>query len=115
MQGILYEEQSFLFFAFVTVVLGGAGAWMTGRACAITWRPPVTLFLYLLVLGLGVRFIHFAIFEGTLLSVHYYVVDTIVLLAIGFLGYRYTRTNQMVRQYYWLYERSGRFGWRARV
>ena len=37
------------------------------------------------------RFIHFALFDGTLLSLHYYVVDTIVLLIIGALGFRYHR------------------------
>jgi small-conductance mechanosensitive channel len=115
MQGIIYEETSVLFFFFVTVVLGGAGAWMTGRACAMTWRPYLTLFFYLLVLGVGVRFIHFSIFEGTLLSLHYYLVDTIVLMIIGFLGYQYTRTNQMVSQYYWLYDRSGWIGWRPKA
>jgi hypothetical protein len=28
------------------------------------------------------------------------------------LGYRYTRTNQMTRQYHWLYEKSSPLGWR---
>ena len=36
----------------------------------------------------------------------YYIVDTIVLLVIGIVGYHYTRTNQMVTQYHWLYETS---------
>lgn len=115
MQGIIYEESSFLFFLFITVVLGGTGAWMTGRACAMTWRPYTTLVFYLMVLGVGIRFIHFSIFGGTLLSLHYYVADTVVLLIIGLLGYRYTRTNQMVRQYYWLYDRNGWIGWRSKA
>ena len=115
MQGIIYEESSVFFFLFVTVILGGAGAWMTGRACAVTWRPYATLVFYLLILGIGIRFIHFSIFGGTLLSLHYYIVDTIVLLIIGLLGYQYTRTNQMVRQYYWLYDRSGWIGWRSKA
>ena len=38
MQGILYEEASVWQFLFVTCVLGGWAAWMTGRACAQTWR-----------------------------------------------------------------------------
>ena len=29
----------------------------------------------------------------------YYIVDTIMLLILGTLGYNYTRTNQMVTQY----------------
>jgi hypothetical protein len=35
-----------------------------------------------------VRFIHFALFEGTLLSLHYYIVDAVVILGIGSLGFR---------------------------
>ena len=42
----------------------------------------------MLILGAAVRFIHFALFEGTLLSPHYYVVDTVVCLIFGFLGFR---------------------------
>ena len=38
-------------------------------------------------------------------TLQYYIVDTIVLLIFGTLGYRYTRTNQMVTQYHWLYEK----------
>ncbi len=78
---------------------------MTGRACAQTWRTYPQLLLYLIPLGAAVRFIHYALFEGTLLSLHYYLVDVIVLMVIGTIGYRYTRTKQMVRQYNWLYEK----------
>lgn len=114
MQGILYEESSFLFFAIITFGLGGATAWMTGRACAVTWRPTYVLFFYLVLLGGAVRFVHFAVFEGTLVSPLYFIVDTIVVLAIGFLAFRHTRRNQMVTQYYWLYEPSGALGWRSK-
>ncbi len=115
LQGILYEETSFLYFLFITVVLGGLGAWMTGRACAMTWRPYGALVFYLLVLGAAVRFIHFSIFGGTLLSAHYYIVDSVVLMVIGFLAYQHTRTRMMVRQYYWLYEKTGWIGYRAKA
>ena len=53
------------------------------------------------------RFIHFALFDGTLLSIHYYAVDTIVLLIIGALGFQYRRARMMTSQYRWLYERTG--------
>lgn len=46
MQGIIYEEASVLTFLFVTIVLGGLGAWMTGRACAKTWRPRIVMAIY---------------------------------------------------------------------
>lgn len=114
MQGILYEEASFWQFFFVTCLLGGWAAWMTGRACAQTWRPYASLVIYLLVLGIAVRFIHHALFEGTMFTAQYYIVDTIVLLVLGSLGYRYTRTKQMVTQYSWLYERASLLSWKTK-
>ncbi|WP_134498261.1 DUF6867 family protein [Microvirga pakistanensis] len=115
MQGILYEEPSIWLFLLITVIMGGWAAWMTGRAIALTWRPFWTLILYLFILGAAVRFIHFALFGGTLLSVHYYAVDTIVLLIIGSLGFQYRRARMMTTQYRWLYERSGPFSWREKA
>ena len=114
MQGILYEEPSIWLFLLVTVMMGGWAAWMTGRAMAVTWSPYGVLVAYLLILAAAVRFIHFALFEGTLLSAHYYVIDAIVILLIGSLGFRYTRARQMTTQYRWLYERTGPFSWRAK-
>jgi small-conductance mechanosensitive channel len=114
MQGILYEEVSIWQFFFVTLLLGGGAAWMTGRACAQTWRPVSSLVAFLLMLGIAVRFIHHALFEGTMFTAQFYIVDTIILLAIGYLGYRYTRTNQMVTQYHWLYERESLLSWKEK-
>ena len=114
MQGILYEEPSIWQFFFVTCLLGGWAAWMTGKACAQTWRPLVSLILYLLGLGLAVRFIHHALFDGTLLSLQYYVVDAAVMLIIGIVGFQYTRAKQMVTQYNWLYERATILTWRPK-
>ena len=114
MQGILYEEPTVWLFLLVTVVMGGWLAWMTGRAVALTWKPNFQLVLYILVLGLVLRFIHFALFEATLLTLHYYIVDTIVLMAFGFAGWRYNRARQMTTQYRWLFERTGPFSWKAR-
>ncbi len=115
MQGILYEEPSIFLFLLVTCVMGGWAAWMTGRACAKTWRPIAILVFYMLLLGVAVRFIHFALFGGTMVTLHYYIVDTIVLIIIGTLGYRYTRTNQMIRQYHWLYEKVSPFSWKEKT
>lgn len=114
MQGILYEEASVWQFFFVTCLLGGWAAWMTGRACAQTWRPYVSLVVYLLALGVAVRFIHHALFDGTMKTFQFYAVDTIILLVFGTLGYRYTRTRQMVTQYHWLYERASPLSWKPK-
>ena len=114
MQGILYEEANVWEFLFVTCLLGGWAAWMTGKACAQTWRPYIALVIYIMVLGIGVRFIHHALFEGTMFTLQYYIVDTIVLLILATLGYKYTRTNQMVSQYNWLYERASLLSWKPK-
>ncbi|HEY8567201.1 MAG TPA: hypothetical protein VIL65_17010 [Beijerinckiaceae bacterium] len=115
MQGILYEEPSFFLFALITVLMGGWAAWMTGRAMAITWKPFWQLLLYLLLLAGAVRFIHYALFQGTLVSLHYYLVDAAVVLAIGIVGFRATRARQMTTQYRWLYERTGPLSWREKA
>jgi hypothetical protein len=106
--GLIWEEH-FLVFFFVTVVVAGGIAWMTGRAIASTWRPLWQVVAYSALLAGVTRFMHFALFEGTLLSVHYLIVDFIVLLAIGYLGFRFTRAGQMAVQYSWDWTKAGPF------
>ena len=113
MMGILWEN-SFGVFLLMTVFLGGGAAWLSGRAVAITWRPTWQVVGYTVLLTFAVRFLHFALFHGTLLSLHYFLVDFVILLAIASLGFRITRVGQMVTQYRWLYERSGPFAWKKR-
>jgi hypothetical protein len=112
MQEFLYEEGSFGVFLLVTVFLGGGAAALAGRAIADTWRPGWQVAAYTLILGAVVRFFHFALFGGTLLSLHYYLVDSAVCMAFGGLGFRLARTAQMVTQYRWLYGRGGPMRWR---
>jgi hypothetical protein len=69
----------------------------------------------MLILGIAVRFIHFALFEGTLLSAQFYAVDTVVCLIFGFLGYRVTRVAQMTTQYAWINRRAGFFAWQRQA
>ena len=109
MQGILYEEDYAALFLLVTVFMGGGAAWLAGRAIASTWRPWWHVAVYMLILGGAVRFIHFALFEGTLLDAQYYAVDTVTCLIFGFLGFRATRVAQMTTQYRWINERAGLF------
>jgi hypothetical protein len=112
MQGILYEEHSAWLFILVTIVMGGLAAWQMGRSIAQTWRPFVVLFAYAAMLACGVRFIHFAMFGGTLLSLHYFIVDYAVLLAAAALGWRKRRAEQMASQYAFAFTSFGPFGWR---
>lgn len=101
-------------FLFLTVILGGAAAYMTGRSIANTWQSTRLLMFYGFLLACAVRFLHYALFEDTLLSTKGFILDLIVMQAFGFLGYRLTRVRQMVTQYRWQYERRGLFSWRER-
>jgi hypothetical protein len=69
----------------------------------------------MLILGAAVRFIHFALFDGTLLSPQFYAVDTVICLLFGYLGFRITRVAQMTTQYRWINERAGLLRWSRRT
>ena len=112
---LLYEEGSFGVFLLVSVVLGGGAAALAGRAVAATWRPAWQVAAYMFVLGGAVRFFHLALFDGTLLSLHYYLVDCLVCLAAGALGFRFERARQMVTHYRWINSRSGPMRWRRKA
>jgi hypothetical protein len=109
-----FEEGSFGVFVLVTVILGGGAAWLAGRAVAATWRPWWQVVAYALILALAVRFIHFSLFGGTLLSPHYYLVDSAFCIAFGFLGFRTARAAQMVAHYHWIYAPVGPLRWRRK-
>ncbi len=99
-------------FIALTVFIAGFCAYMTGQALASTWRPLWQLIPYMVLLGFADRFLSFALFEGHLLSLSAYFIDTAVLLVIGLLSYLATRAYKMVSQYPWQYERAGLIGWR---
>jgi len=111
----IFWENSFWVFFFLTLILAGGAAWMTGRACALTWRPLYLLTWFMLLLAVATRFLHFGLFGETLVSLHYLLVTFVYLLVVGLLGWRATRTSQMVTQYPWLYEKVTPFSWRDRV
>lgn len=107
--------ESWPVFIGVTVLFMGGCAFMAGQALASTWRPVWQVFPYALGLGLADRFLGFALFDGTLLSLPGYVTDAAVLLAITLAAYRLTLARRMVAQYPWLYRRTGLFGWASRT
>jgi uncharacterized protein YfiM (DUF2279 family) len=111
--GLIWEI-SLAEFAFVTLALGGGAAWLAGRALAGSWEPAWKALAWMIPLAAAVRFIHYALFSGSLLTLHFYLVDLAALAMLAFAGHRVTLTKQMVRQYGWLYERAGPFGWRER-
>jgi hypothetical protein len=100
-------------FVGLTLALFGLAAFLTGQALANAWRPIWHVIPCGLVLAAANRFLTFALFDGELLSISGYVVDSVVLLFICALTYRLTLAQRMISQYPWLYQREGLFGWRA--
>lgn len=98
----------------VTVILLGLAALMTGQALAATWRPYWHAIPYSFLLALGDRFLIWGLFGGSAVSITGYLIDWIYLLLVSTAAFRATQARLMVRQYPWLYERTGLFSWRER-
>ena len=115
MAGVLYASTPYGLFTFVviTLILGGAGAWAAGRALAQTWRPMAMIAIYMLFLTAGVRFLHYALYGETLLSLQFFIVAYVWNVIVAAFGYRAMRAQQMGTQYSWAYERAG-LSWRAK-
>ncbi|MGO8840522.1 MAG: DUF6867 family protein [Methyloceanibacter sp.] len=111
----LLSDASTLVFLVFTVILGGGAAFLAGRGLARSWKPFWRIFFYMALLAGAVRFFHYALFDGKLLSPYYYLVTYAVLLIAASLGFRAMRTTQMVTQYRWLYERTSPLTWRDRA
>ena len=113
MLGVLYEI-GLADFVIVTLVLGGAAAYMTGRAVARSWEPGTRAIAWVVPLAAATRFIHFALFHGTLLTLHFYLVDFVILTLFAMLGHRVTRFRQMTRGYAWTIEPAQMLSWKLR-
>jgi hypothetical protein len=108
-------EVSLFEFIRVTVILGGAAAWLTGRATARAWSSWWKLVLYVVLLTGALRFIHFSLFEGTFFlppsnfwtALHFAAVDFVVLMIAAAAGRQVTRAGQMARQYGFLSQGAG--------
>lgn len=109
-----FIDGSPLTFFFLTVVFGGIAAWLTGRSVAFGWSPVWLAVLYAIPLGATVRFLHYALFEGTLLNLRYFAADFLVVALVTLLAYWHTRVRQMTTQYGWLCERTSPLTWRRR-
>jgi hypothetical protein len=105
MAEITFDRAMVFHFVMVTILLGGAAGWLTGRAIAITWRPRWMLLPAALGLGALVRFIHFALFDERLASLPLVGFDAAVAFLFALAGYHMTRSRQMDRQYGFLHDR----------
>ncbi len=108
------SDDGLFVFLVLTVILGGGAAFLSARGLARSWKPFSRLFFYMALLAAAVRFFHYALFDGDLLSLYYYLVTYVILAAAACLGFRVMRTTQMVTQYRWLYERTSPLTWRDR-
>jgi len=109
-----FSDDGFWVFLVLTVIIGGSGAFLAGRGLARSWKPFWRVFFYMALLAAAVRFFHYALFYGSLLALHYYLVTYVILVGAALLGYRWMRTTQMVTQYRWLYRRSSPITWQGR-
>ncbi len=112
--GSFYANESVFQVVFVTLVLGGGCALLAGRAIASTWRNIAVAIAAAFPMAAAVRFVHYALFNETLLAPKSYLLELLILLVVICLSFQRTRAVQMVRQYYWLYEQHGPLGWRLR-
>ena len=64
----LFVEDSPWIFLIMTVIIGGGAAFLAGRGLAGKWRPMWMAVAYMIPLGLALRFFHYALFDGELLS-----------------------------------------------
>ena len=118
-----FYDTSTTAFVVITVILGGGAAWMSGRAVAHAWESALTAALYMIPLAAAVRFLHYALADGTapatlatpeaLILIGYYAIDLAILFIIASLSYRIARASQMVTQYPWLYRRTSPVSWES--
>jgi hypothetical protein len=101
-------------FIGLTFVLFGGAAFMTGQALGNSWSTAHKAVPYALLLSAGERFISYALFDGTLLSLSGFLIAFVILLAIELVAFQATKASKMVSQYPWLYQRVGPFSWRER-
>lgn len=117
-QMALLWEVSPVEFVLVTLVIGGALAYAVGRATARGWEGWSGHILYILLLTVAIRFLHFSLFDGSFFlpaetfgtAIYYALVDLVVLLAASLAGRVRTRSGQMRRQYGFLRTNRGQVG-----
>jgi hypothetical protein len=116
MQGLFIEDDTGVRYLlrFLVLLVGFWTAWRSGRAAAEGWNGMVTVIIYALLLGVVMRFLHYALFQGPFISAGYYVLDVALLLVFAVAGFRLRRTRQMVQNYYWLYEPTSAFSWKKK-
>jgi uncharacterized membrane protein YGL010W len=114
MQGLFFEPDTGvrMIIRALVVLLGIWTASRAGKAVAEAWDGYGLVVAYSFLLAWVMQFLHHALFDGPMLNGLYFGIDFIILLIVAMAGFRYRRTNQMVNNYYWLYERTSAFSWK---
>ncbi len=94
-----FDLHGLLIFLGLSVIIGGAACFSTGRALATRWRPLWQALVYALLIAAGVRFLHYALFGEPLLSPADYGLDFAAALGFMLAGFRLTRRRQMRQRY----------------
>lgn len=142
MGGVLWVDSAAAPWSFllVTVLLGGAAAFATGRALAATWRPLRLAFASAAVLAAAAGFLHYVLFGESAIpgwrvlvalwslpsaplaslidlagALRHYAVIFVTLAAFAAAGYRLTRVARMVSQYGFCVEKAGFMRWRDKT
>jgi hypothetical protein len=110
----LFSDRDVADLIIVTFILGGGSAFLTGRAVARSWEPATRAVAWTVLLTGAVRFIHYALFGGVLLSAPYYLTDFVILVCAALAGHRIARFRQMTRRYGWVVEPAGFLSWKLR-
>lgn len=123
----------------MTLVLGGAAAFATGRAIALTWRSPGQLLLYCAMLAAVVGFLDYALFENPVIpgarivsalaamratpgaalldlagALAGFGITFAFVLSVALLAFRLTRARQIGGQYGFAFVRRGLLFWEER-
>ncbi|MCM2473238.1 hypothetical protein HGO38_07070 [Rhizobium sp. CG5] len=116
MQGLFFDTDTGVRYVLRVLVMlvGFWTAWRAGRAVADGWQNYPAVVIYTALLGVVMRFLHYALFQGPFISPFFYVIDVALLLVFSTAGFRTKRTNQMADNYYWLYEKTSAFSWRKK-
>ncbi len=108
MGGLIWAETSYALPIFLLLTgLGCGAAFATGRSFAANWSPVWLIVPASLGLAAAVRFLHYSLFQESLLSIHYFVVTAAILMLVSWFGYRLARSRQMASQYSRSFEKAG--------
>ena len=114
MYGLIWSDTDYGLLAFLVLDgLGAAAAVAAGRAFAKSWSSRVLIIPAMIALAAAVHFLHFALFQEDLSSLHYYLVTFVILFVAAQFGYQLMRVKQMATQYTWGYQSAG-LTWRPR-